>query len=453
MTDSSGRTLSTADRIRLRRTVQRWFVPLVALLLLVATLGAGTVYATHIEPGETTTERVVSTWSDRADFSHSAAVQRDTAVFSNDTVLRNRPVYYTRVSPDVDVEYASGYTASDGGSLDVETVLELRWQGSDSDGNVLWQVTDPIAASEWTDVGPDETKRIEASFNATDVDARTASIQEELGSSRGSVDTVFLARTTRSGTINGESIRHTRTHTLPFDHRETTYGFLEPDIETEAHEQTEAETVPVVYGPARSAGSILLTVVPLFGAAGMVVAHKKRVFELSAGEAAALEHALAYEEFDEWITAGTLPASVSERQPVEVTSLRGVVDVAIDSGRRVIEDGNRYLIVTPEMTYLYVNDAPSLDSVSATTDANTESASVPPCHDGDDGESDSSDTGFDGGDRRGDTTSDPARNGRSTARTVAATGVDTDAGPSDGATSSTGSDPSDEEDTGNRNGS
>jgi len=402
MTDSSGGGISATDRLRLRRTVRRWFVPIVALLLVVAALGAGTAYATHVEPGETTEERVVSTWSDEAEFSHSAAVQRDTAAFSNDTVLRNRPAYYTQVSPDATLAYASGYTASDGGSLDIETVLEVRWEGTDGDGNVLWRVTEPVATSSWTDVGPDETRRVETTFNATDVNNRIEAFHEELGSSRGSVETVFVARTTRSGEINGQSVQHSRTHSIPFDHRESTYGFLEPSVETVSRERTETETVPVVHGPVRQAGSILLTVVPLFGALGMGLARRKRVFELSAEENAALEHALVREEFDEWITTGTLPASRSESDPVEVASLEGVVNVAIDSGRRVIEDGDRYFISTPELSYLYVNDAPSVESVSAPAESD------PPAEDPE------------GGDEGGVDEADPARNGR-TAAPVAAT--------------------------------
>ena len=366
MTDSSGGGMSAAGRLRLRRTVRQWFVPIVVFLVVVAALGAGTAYATHAEPGETTEERVVSTWSDQADFSHSTTVQRDTAAFPVGTELQNRPAYYTRISPDVTLGYISGYTASDGGSLDVETVLEVRWQGADGDGNVLWQVTEPVASSSWTDVGPDETRGVETTVNVTDINNRIETYQSELGSSRGSVETVFVARTTRSGEINGQSVQHTRVHSIPFDYRESTYGFREPSIETVSREQTETETVPVVYGPVRSAGSILLTVMPLLGAISMGLVRRKGVLELSAAEEAALEHALAREEFDEWITTGTLPASFLDRDPVEVSSLEGVVNVAIDSGRRVIEDGDRYFISTPELSYLYVNETPDIETLPET---------------------------------------------------------------------------------------
>lgn len=353
---SSGKILNDVDRLRLRHTIRQWFVPIIGLLLVTAAVGAGTVYATYVEPGETTEEHVVSTWSETADFSHSATVQRDTSAFREGTELRNRPVYYSQVSPDVNVEYSTGYVASDSGSLDIETTLELLWQNTDADENVLWEVAEPIAASEWSDVKPGETKQITTGFNATEVNARIEAIEGEIGSSRGSAEAILVARTIRSGTVNDESIQQSQIHTLQLDHQGTTYGFLDPSIETNSYERTETETIPVAHGPFRSVGSIVLTVTPLLGVAILAGGRFKRIFELSPTEEAQLNHALAREEYDEWITPGILPECTLGQSSVDVASLKGIVNVAIDSNRRVIEDGNRYVLTTPELTYSYVND-------------------------------------------------------------------------------------------------
>lgn len=392
---SDGGLLSDTDRLRLRRSIRRWFAPIVVVLLVITAIGAGAVYTTHVEPGETTEERVVASWSDRAEFSHAATVQRDTSAFPVGAELRNRPVYYTHVAPDVDVEYGTGYTASDSGSLDVETTLELLWRSTDGDGNVLWQVTEPVASEAWSDVAPGETKRVGTTFNATEINDRIERIEAEIGSSRGSAETVLVARTTHVGTVNGESVSQSRIHRLPLDHQGTTYGFLEPDVETSSSQQTVSESVPVVYGPVRSIGSILLTIVPLFGSIALGGARMKRLFELSDDEEAYLQHALAREEYDEWISPGRIPDSVSARPTVETESLQGIVNVAIDSGRRVIEDGNRYVLTTPELTYRFVNDAPPLPTADVEedplptdpdrgTDDPSEGSTEEPVADGDD---------------------------------------------------------------------
>lgn len=161
----------------------------------------------------------------------------------------------------------------------------------------------------------------------------------------------------------------------------TTYGFLEPSVETYSQQQTELETVPVTYGPVQSIVPIVLTMFSLIGLVALGVARFRQILELSAAEEAELEHTLVREEFDEWITPGTYPESLSEEPRVEISSLEGIVNVAIDSGRRVIEDGAWYVLRTPELTYVYVNEAldqgsiPTISEGTPDTRENTDTAS------------------------------------------------------------------------------
>lgn len=438
---SDGGSLSDTDRLRLRRSIRRWFVPIAGVLLVLAAVGAGAVYATHVEPGETTEERVVASWSDRADFSHAATVQRDTAAFPVGAELRNRPVYYTHVAPDVEVEYGTGYTASDSGSLDVETTLELLWRSTDGDGNVLWQITEPVASEAWSDVEPGDTKRVSTTFNATEINDRIERIEAEIGSSRGSPETVLVARTTYAGSVNGESVSQRRVHTLPLDHRGTTYGFLEPDVETGSSQRTVSESAPVVYGAVRSVGSILLAVVPLSGLMVLGGARAKRVFELSPEEEAYLQHALAREEYDEWISPGRIPESVATQSAVEVASLQGIVNVAIDSGRRVIEDGDRYVLTTPELTYRFVNDAPPLPAADSDDDPSPVDADRETDHSPDGSTEESAADGDDlFGDLTGESTVDADANGKAAASVTGATRPD----PMDDASGDQGDEPSEQ---------
>jgi hypothetical protein len=60
-------------------------------------------------------------------------------------------------------------------------------------------------------------------------------------------------------------------------------------------------------------------------------------------------------EFDEWITTGRVPQELSERPVVTTASLSGLVDVAIDTGERVIEDEDRsaYFVLGESQWYRY----------------------------------------------------------------------------------------------------
>lgn len=368
---SGGGLLSDTDRLRLRRSIHQWFIPIAGVLMVLALVGAGAAYAPHVDPGETTEERVISTWSDQAEFTHTATVVQDTAAFPAGTELRNRPVYYTQLAPDATVEYETGYIASDSGSLDIEAVLELRWQSSDGDGSGLWQVTEPVASEDWSNVSPGETKQISTKINVTEVQERINAIESEIGSSRGSAEAVLVARTSHVGSVNGESVDQHRIHGLPLDHQGTTYGFAEPDLATSTSQRTVPESIPVEYGPLRSIGSILLMFGSVLGLLILGITRVQGVFMLSPEEEAALRHMLVREEYDEWISSGQVPHSSSDRPTVKLSSLSGVVNVAIDSSRRVIEDGNRYVVTLPELTYQFVNDAPSISAIHAEDDSHS----------------------------------------------------------------------------------
>ncbi|MFP4632617.1 MAG: DUF5305 family protein [Halobacteriales archaeon] len=59
--------------------------------------------------------------------------------------------------------------------------------------------------------------------------------------------------------------------------------------------------------------------------------------------------------FDEWISRGD--ATDDGRTEIEVESLEAVVDVAIDSSRRVVEnrraDGFEYVVLVDDVRYVY----------------------------------------------------------------------------------------------------
>lgn len=75
----------------------------------------------------------------------------------------------------------------------------------------------------------------------------------------------------------------------------------------------------------------------------------------------ALETAIARSEFDEWISSGEIPTRAS-KQYVKVASLEDVVDIAIDSNKRVIHDPNldAFGVIDGDLVYYF---APGADEI------------------------------------------------------------------------------------------
>lgn len=69
-----------------------------------------------------------------------------------------------------------------------------------------------------------------------------------------------------------------------------------------------------------------------------------------------LRYETARTEFDDWITAASDGIALDGDRVVTVDSLEGLVDVAIDSDRRVVSDGSQYVVFGDGVSYRY--DAP-----------------------------------------------------------------------------------------------
>ncbi|MFT4948214.1 MAG: hypothetical protein ACI9CA_000334, partial [Natronomonas sp.] len=68
------------------------------------------------------------------------------------------------------------------------------------------------------------------------------------------------------------------------------------------------------------------------------------------------------QEFDDWITQGELPGIDQYQTVVQVDSLSGLVDLAIDTNNRVIEDDEAFYVLRGREDVAYVY-APSTSSV------------------------------------------------------------------------------------------
>jgi hypothetical protein len=158
----------------------------------------------------------------------------------------------------------------------------------------------------------------------------------------------------------------------PVDEEESFALSIEPDGDTfsvdvadggeRTYERTEPETATATVGPLRSLGSLALTLIGIGGLLVLGSAKHRDVLAPPEGERARLAVAREREEFDDWISSGSLPAPLLDRPRVEIDSLEDLVDVAIDSDRRVIEDRDRGAFFVADGELLYRYDPPTGES-------------------------------------------------------------------------------------------
>lgn len=347
----------------IRRGIADNFVLVVACVVLIGAIGGFLTYATHIEPGTTTETREVSSWQSDGAFSHQATVVNETTAFSEGTVLRNRSVYFRELTPILNGTFSYGYEAQ-AGNVTTETTVLLHYRAVESteSGNetTYWEVTRPVARGQAEALGPGERATVPFSMNASAAIERARRIDAEHGDTPGQLSIAVIARVDISGTRNGQQVDTTNAYRLNIAPGGSVYRVASSDDRTASGSQTQQVTVPSEYGFVRRAGSPLALLLATGTLLGLLYARYTGRLSLSEAERQRAEYRAARAEFDEWITSGQLPADTDQLPTITVETLEGLVDVAIDTNNRVIEQSTdaKYVVFVDDRLYQYEPPAP-----------------------------------------------------------------------------------------------
>lgn len=325
--------------VRLRATLSDRFGAVVGILLVLALVGGAFTYTTHVAPGTHVEERTVSTWTSTAGYDHSATVTRENGVFSVGRTLSDRALYFDAITPTLDGQLRYGYEATDSGDLTVRSssTLVVRAVGERDDREVVyWRVSEPVGRPASATIAPGETFTAPFATNVSALKTRVEGIETELGGSPGTPEARVLTRVRVSGTVNGEAVSRSREFvmTLTLD-EEGTYRVLGDGETTRTTNVTERVSLENEYGPLRRAGGPALLALSLLGLVGLAAVRYTGRLDVTAAERERLAFERERAEFDEWITPADVDAPPT---PTTVHSLEGLVDLAIDTGERVLEN-------------------------------------------------------------------------------------------------------------------
>jgi len=144
-----------------------------------------------------------------------------------------------------------------------------------------------------------------------------------------------------------------------------TFRVLQLDTVDRTHRTRATREVVVEPSPLEAYGSMGLFGLSLMALVGLLV---DRWFvgyvELTDEERELLAVERDRQRFSEWITTGTFPAEREYDEMILVDDLEGLVDVAIDTNKRVIEDEQLGVstVLDDNHSYVYVRpDSPARD--------------------------------------------------------------------------------------------
>lgn len=338
--------------VRARSIASEYFVLAVAVAVLLALLGGWVTYSTHVDPEMETEQVVQGSWESGGSYDHSATVTENNRVFPTGATLEDRSTYYTNLMPILNGTFRYRFTANRG-ELDVDATTRLVIQSVAEDGEVHWRVEESLG-NDSTTLAAGDALTVSFSVNVTNVMSDIDAIEEDLGSSPGEIEVLVRTHVTMEGSAAGGPVDQDATYELGLEPGSDTYTVTAED-KTDSHRRVEPVTRPVEYGGLRSALGPILLVLGLIGLVSLVVAHHQDFFEVSEREWTTHELAEAREEFDDWISRGTASPAATDRATVDVDSLEDLVDVAVDTNSRVLEDieADCYYVLTEGFCYRY----------------------------------------------------------------------------------------------------
>jgi hypothetical protein len=353
--------------VRGRAFLDKWFAVAVTALLVLALVLGWWAFQVNLVPETRQEERLVEDWSESTSYAHSALVVNDSLPFADGTVVRNRPLYYFNLSKQLDGTYTYAYDA-DSGDVRVTTETFLLVRGGElvdqRVNQTFWRVSRPLSSTTTDSLGPGDRHTVEFAVDIRSVLETIATVERQVGATEGAVDVRVRSVSTVTGEIQGDRRNETYESDMVMVVNPSTFRVARQAVVDERHREFETRDVLVQPPPARAYGSIALSGLAAVLLLSLAVARLGGYVELAEDERELLRIERHREQYSEWITTGTFPAERNYDQTVLVDDLEGLIDVAIDTNKRVIEDPQLGVSTVLDDNYIYIYvrpDSPARD--------------------------------------------------------------------------------------------
>jgi len=364
-------------RLRLRRALDRQFTTVVVILLICALIGGWVSYSSHVAVEPTTEDRTVTIWETTGEFSHGTVVEESNSVFPEGSRLSSRPVYFTRISPELTGRFQSSYAGTSNATLTrnvsvgvIIRAVDREQAGTDSE--VYWRTSNHLNGTTVENVSPRDPIIVSFTQNMTEINNQIDRINEQLGSTAGETEVIFRTTVDSRGMVDGKQIDETNSYAMPVELNEDTYRIADTQPTTDAYETSRTETVEPTPGAGRQIGGPALGVISLLMLSGLVVSRWRGTVELSDSEQKRLRYQETREEFDDWISRIELPAEAFDLPEGKADSLSALVDIAIDTNNSVVEDPEEEIFYVRHNGYLYSYQPPTQPSNSESKNTDNE---------------------------------------------------------------------------------
>lgn len=344
--------MSVADRAK-HQLGRYWRVASVILVVVgVAAVGVGAYLA--LTPGlEEQPPREVDVQEFDTSLEHSAVVTNSTALYDEDDRLRNQPRYFYGPTPVLNISAVADVPADR--EVTVSHTLTLRIEGR-ADERAFFVRERELA----DDAGTVEDGRFvtNTTLDATRVLGQVEAVRDNVGTLGTVSPTLVLETTYETQSTEGDQYAGSLQTSSGLQFADRGY-WIEGNLSAGATErttvggglrQTEPDWLVVGALGVLGVGSILL--------AGLIAFRWQPRIDRSE-----LKMRIDRAQYGEWISAGDFPTG-HDRQYIYIDSLEDLVDIAIDTNKRVIYDPEieAYAVADSDLVYYYAVDPRAVSS-------------------------------------------------------------------------------------------
>lgn len=316
---------------------------LIGALLILALIGFGGAVWLSSNPPTTDVPRTVYSETINTETSDSVVLTNDTILYENDTRLSDMPAYMRSWSDELDLTVTT--RMPDSRTATVNHTLVAVYRATANDGTLYEErKTLHTSSSKVTD----GTAQSTVTLNVSELPKPKNRIEEEFGGvATVTMDLTLLVR------YETEAYDGTFTGSVPLsiEGDSFTIGSFS-DSRTHTAETTETITRN------RPRSQYLLTagsgLISLLAATVLGAIYYRKLDQGRAVDRNATIDRLHHQRYEDWISVGTITRDLP-KDALAVNTLEDLVDVAIDTDRRVIFDptAGKYVVFDGEQVYTY----------------------------------------------------------------------------------------------------
>ncbi|MHC1604863.1 MAG: DUF5305 family protein [Candidatus Methanofastidiosia archaeon] len=274
----------------------------------------------------------------------SAKVLMENPICERGTTLSGMAGYFYSVSPVADIVFSFGFEPTiDNASITVVSTSTLILKSVDDDGVAFWSKEIPISSSTLEANG---MAALEDSFSvdAASIKNQIEEIKERLGSSAGQEACEIVTKVIYNGTVSTTTFGDEKTYRFsiyfgPEYFSTDVVGTPQTDT-TDFYEICSIEKRKGIW-------NLILPVGAVFASIAALLSLIYTYGETSAG--------IEIDKYKEWISNGKYPGGKWDKK-IMLVNIRDLVDVAIDSRKRVIHDREKaiFFVVDGDILYYYM---------------------------------------------------------------------------------------------------